>query len=93
VQSKSTDLDTILPSVPSLGHKREIVLARCELHYEKFASEGALVGATAMALFHKIARTKKGILLVLLLIMSTLIESVDAQDTLHKFLLIAVMLP
>jgi hypothetical protein len=45
-----------------------------------FASEGDLVGTAAMALFHKIAQMKKGILLLLLLIMATLIESVDDMD-------------
>jgi hypothetical protein len=49
---------------------------------EEFAcSEGDLVGAAAaMVLFHKIVQTKKGILPLLLLIMATLIESVDDMD-------------
>jgi hypothetical protein len=49
---------------------------------EEFASEGDLVGAAtaAIVLFHKIVQTKKGILPLLLLIMATLIESVDDMD-------------
>jgi hypothetical protein len=32
-----------------------MVLAWWHMHHEKFASEGNLVGAAAIALFHKIA--------------------------------------
>jgi hypothetical protein len=47
------------------------------------ASEGSLVCAAAIALFHNIAQTKKGILLLLLCIMATLIESEDNMDDVY----------
>jgi hypothetical protein len=58
LQSKSSDLNTFLPPVPSLGHKREMVLAQCHVHHEKFASEAILLASVPQHLFHKIAQTK-----------------------------------
>jgi hypothetical protein len=85
VQSKSSDLNTSLLSVPSLDHKREMMLAPCQVHHKKFSSKGNLVGAAAMSLFHKIAQMKNGILLLLLLIMATctLITCVDDMDEVY----------
>jgi hypothetical protein len=62
-----------------------MVLALCQIHHKKFASKGDLVGAATMSLFHKIAQMKKGILLLLLLIMATctLIESMDDMDDVY----------
>jgi Na+/alanine symporter len=69
-----------------------MVLAQCHVYHKKFASEGDLVGAAAMVLFHKIAQMKKRILLLLLLIMATLIDSVDDIKSVKAFVVPMLML-